>query len=176
MTNNYTTMIRRIGSTTYKVKVYFKDSGETMEDKILRIVRNEVLENGETGVYGRIYHPDADNYMPVANPANVQTGPAFILTTTDGNTPQMYQVEIERINLTAADRNKNMVIRITDSRLLSVTGGIVAGMSGSPLIQNGMLVGAVTHVFVNNVEKGYAIFARNMLDSLDKVVQKDKAA
>ena len=62
-----------------------------------------------------------------------------------------------------------MVIRVTDSRLLTLTGGIVAGMRGSPIIQDGHLAGAVTHVFVNNVEKGYAIFARNMLDTLDSI-------
>ena len=66
-----------------------------------------------------------------------------------------------------------MIIEITDPRLLSVTGGIVQGMSGSPIIQNGKLVGALTHVFVNNPKKGYAIFAENMLETAQKTAQKE---
>ena len=137
----------------------------------------KVLANGETGVYGKVYLPDRDNVMPVASPASIKPGKAYMLTTINGNSPKMYEVEIEKVNLTATDRNKNMVIRVTDSRLLTLTGGIVAGMSGSPIIQDGRLAGAVTHVFVNNVEKGYAIFAQNMVETLDKtVISNDSAA
>ena len=129
----------------------------------------KVLKNGSTGVYGKAYIADSENMMPVANPASIKTGKAYILTTINGTKPRRYEIEIEKVNLTSDDRNKNMVIRVTDSRLLTLTGGIVAGMSGSPIIQDGQLAGAVTHVFVNNVEKGYAIFARNMLDTLDSI-------
>ena len=128
-----------------------------------------LLHNGASGVYGKAYRADSDYIMPVADPAGVKTGPAYILTTINNSSPQMYTVEIEKVNLTAPDNNKNMVIHITDSRLLTLTGGIVAGMSGSPIVQEGRLVGAVTHVFVNNVERGYGIFARNMLKTLDEV-------
>ncbi|MBR5521483.1 MAG: SpoIVB peptidase [Oscillospiraceae bacterium] len=138
----------------------------------------KLLYNGRSGVYGKAYGPDKDNVMPVADPASVKPGPAYILTTINNSVPQMYTVEIEKVNLTAEDNNKNMVIRITDSRLLALTGGIVAGMSGSPIIQNGRLAGAVTHVFVNNVERGYGIFARNMINTLDSVArnENEKAA
>ncbi len=133
------------------------------------IASGKLLYNGASGVYGKAYAMDKDNIMPVANPAAIKTGPAYILTTINGSVPRMYKVDIEKVNLTADDNNKNMVIRITDTRLLTLTGGIVAGMSGSPIIQDGQLVGAVTHVFVNNVERGYGIFARNMIDTLDSV-------
>jgi len=109
--------------------------------------------------------------MEVANPSDIKSGKATVLTTINGTQPQEYEIEIEKVNLTSADRNKNMVIRITDSRLLALTGGIVAGFSGSPIIQNGRLVGAVTHVFVNQVDRGYGIFATNMLATMDSVAR-----
>ena len=77
-----------------------------------------------------------------------------------------YTVEIEKVNLTNRD-GKNMVIRITDPELLRQTGGIVQGMSGSPIIQDGKLIGAVTHVFINDPTRGYGIFIENMLDAAE---------
>lgn len=97
---------------------------------------------------------------------DVKTGEAEILTTVSGDTPQKYKVEIEKIDYNSAESTKNMVIRITDKELLELTGGIVQGMSGSPIIQNGKLIGAVTHVFVSDPTKGYAIFAENMVEYL----------
>ncbi len=132
----------------------------------------KVLKNDTTGVYGRAYSADSDNYMPVASPGQIKQGKAYILTTISGSIPQKYEIEIEKVNLTSRQPNKNMVIKVTDSRLLSLTGGIVAGMSGSPIIQDDRLVGAVTHVFVNNVARGYGIFARNMLRSMDSTAEK----
>lgn len=136
------------------------------------IANGQVLYNGETGVYGKAYSFDKDNFMPVATPAEIETGPAYILTTINGTFPQKYQIEIEKVNLTSNDPIKNMVIRITDPKLLSLTGGILRGFSGSPIIQNGKLVGAVTHVFVNQVDRGYGIFAYNMLNTMDSVAEK----
>ncbi|MBQ3009348.1 MAG: SpoIVB peptidase, partial [Oscillospiraceae bacterium] len=149
-------------------------AGQLKGSFLSTMASGKVLENGKTGVYGRAYTRETDNMMPVATPGQIKTGKAYILTTISGTEPHMYEVEIEKVNLTANDRNKNMVIRITDSRLLSLTGGIVAGMSGSPIIQDGMLVGAVTHVFVNQVERGYAIFAQNMLETMDSVAEAKK--
>ena len=117
---------------------------------------------------------EKENIMSVATPGQIQTGRAHIITTINGTQPQQYEIEIEKVNLNTSDRNKNMVIRITDSRLLALTGGIVRGFSGSPIVQNGRLVGAVTHVFVNQVDRGYGIFATNMLDTLDSVVKQHK--
>ncbi len=142
------------------------------------IPAGKMLKNSSTGVYGRAYTTETDNMMTVAGAASIKPGKAYILTTINGNIPQKYEIEIEKINLTAKDRNKNMVIRITDPKLLALTGGIVAGMSGSPIVQDNRLVGAVTHVFVNNVERGYGIFAQNMLVTLDETAEKfgDKTA
>ena len=121
--------------------------------------------NDTTGVYGTLTGAaPGGEAMPVANCQEVEVGEAEILTTLSGTTPRRYQVRIERVNLTAADPNRNLLLRVTDERLLAKAGGIVQGMSGSPILQNGRLVGAVTHVFVQDSSKGYAIFAEDMLE------------
>lgn len=133
------------------------------------IASGKILHNGTTGVYGKAYTMDNDTIISVATPSQIHTGKAYIITTISGAQPEKYEIEIEKVNLTTSDPNKNMIIRVTDSRLLALTGGIVRGFSGSPIIQDDKLVGAVTHVFVNQVDKGYGIFATNMLDTIDKL-------
>lgn len=119
--------------------------------------------NNQMGVYGTIIgSPNNKQAIPLALKHEIKEGNAKILTTLEGNTPEYYDIFIEKINYSDASPTKNMVIKITDPRLLSKTGGIVQGMSGSPIIQNDMLIGAVTHVFVNDPTKGYAIFSENM--------------
>lgn len=130
-----------------------------------------ILRNDENGVYGRVSAFAAADFkgeaMPVAQSWQVKTGDAEILTTIDGVTPVRYSVEIEKVTLSTENPNKNMLIKITDSRLLQATGGIVQGMSGSPIIQDGKIVGAVTHVLINDPTHGFAIFAENMLNTMD---------
>ena len=104
----------------------------------------------------------------------VLPGAAEILTTTSGETPRSYRVYIEKVN--DADPHRNMVLRVTDPALLAQTGGIVQGMSGSPILQNGRLVGAVTHVLVNDPTRGYGIFAQTMLEQAHSVSGTDAAA
>lgn len=123
--------------------------------------------NGENGVYGETRTIFAGRTMEVAFAQEVVTGPAQILTTTLGQTPKLYTVEIEKV--TDAESVRNMVIHVTDSDLLAETGGIVQGMSGSPILQNGRLVGAVTHVLVNDPTRGYAIFAETMLTQAEQL-------
>ena len=89
----------------------------------------------------------------------VHTGQAQVLTTIHGTTPKLYDIRIDQVRYNDSAPTRNMVIVITDEELLEQTGGIVQGMSGSPILQDGMLVGAVTHVFVNDPTKGFAIFA-----------------
>ena len=101
--------------------------------------------------------------IPMAFKQDISLGKATILTTIDGTSPKEYSIEIEKIDYNSNESSKNMVIHITDEELLSKTGGIVQGMSGSPIIQNGKLIGAVTHVFVNDPTKGYGIFCENMI-------------
>lgn len=130
-----------------------------------------VSANDSTGVYGTLQsNAVSGQIMPVAQIQQVSPGPAQILTTIDGTIPQWYDVTIERVNMTAGDPNRNLLLRVTDERLLSATGGIVQGMSGSPVVQDGCLVGAVTHVLVNDPTRGYGIFAATMLERADAAV------
>ena len=129
---------------------------------------NGVLSlNDKTGVYGYSV-TDKTTEIPVAVKQEIQEGKANIICTVTDSGPQSYEIEITKIYSNASSVNKDMVIKVTDERLLNITGGIVQGMSGSPIIQNGMLVGAVTHVFVNNPKQGYAIFAERMLETSNK--------
>ena len=124
-----------------------------------------IESNTECGIFGMVSEPPSDGKaIPMAFRQEVKTGAATILTTTDGDTPREYDIEIEHINICDMESSKSMVIRITDEELIEQTGGIICGMSGSPIIQNGMLVGAVTHVFLNDPVRGYAIFCETMLD------------
>ena len=111
------------------------------------------------------------NTVPVAFKQEIVRGKAHIISTVDGNTPEYYDAEIEDISYNNLNKTKNMVIKITDERLLKKTGGIIQGMSGSPIIQNGRLAGAVTHVFINDPSRGYAVFAENMLEMSEKISQ-----
>ena len=106
--------------------------------------------------------------IPMAFRQEVHCGPALIMSTINGQEPEKYSIEIEKINLCALSGTKSMVIRITDQRLLEQTGGIVRGMSGSPIIQDGMLAGAVTHVFLNDPTRGYAVFAESMIEQMEQ--------
>jgi stage IV sporulation protein B len=103
--------------------------------------------------------------MPTAEASQIHTGAATILSTVNGETPQEYSVEILKIYANSDKMGRNLLLKVTDPRLLQTTGGIVQGMSGSPIIQDGKLVGAVTHVLVNDPTTGYGIFIENMLDA-----------
>lgn len=96
--------------------------------------------------------------IPLAFSSQVETGPAEILTVIEGDTIGRYNVEIERVSFQPTPSDKGMIVRVVDETLLAQTGGIVQGMSGSPIVQNGRLVGAITHVFINDPSRGYGIF------------------
>lgn len=126
----------------------------------------QLCRNDDTGVYGTLYGEPIDAApVAAAMKQNVEKGAAQILTTVDGEAPKLYEIKIETLDLREDAATKNMVLRITDPELLAKTGGIVQGMSGSPILQNGKLVGAVTHVFINDPERGYGIFIENMLEN-----------
>lgn len=148
--------------------VYKGTAGETgsLSCAFVDEVIGSLKSNINNGIYGNCVLPiDETKKIPVAACQEVQKGEAQILSTIEGEEPKLYSISIERINYSSELEQKNMIIKVTDPELLEKTGGIVQGMSGSPIIQNGMLVGAVTHVFVNNPTKGYAIFAENMLET-----------
>ena len=128
-----------------------------------------VLANDTAGVYGQYSGSQTGHSMPVANLQEVTPGDAELWTTVQGTTAQPYKVKIERVTMTGSDPNRNLLIRVTDARLLEATGGIVQGMSGSPIVQNGQLAAVLTHVLVNDPTSGYAIFAATMLEKADAV-------
>ncbi len=123
-----------------------------------------LFKNQETGVYGLIDNFNIEQEeISVAMKQDIKRGKAQILTTINGSSPEYYDIEISNVNYNEKFPTKNMIITITDKNLLEKTGGIVQGMSGSPIIQNGKLVGAITHVLVNDSKRGYAIFAETMI-------------
>lgn len=127
--------------------------------------KGSLCVNCEAGMYGYSDSIPQNGTVPVALSNEVKTGEAEIICTVDKNGPKRYKAEIVKMLKKSGEVNKDMIVKITDSELLSKTGGILQGMSGSPIIQNGMLVGAVTHVFVNDPTQGYAIFADKMLET-----------
>lgn len=122
-------------------------------------------KNTEQGVFGKADSAICGDALPVAGSEQVRTGSAVIRSTVDGKNLREYSVEILKIYPNSGNRTRNMLLKVTDPALLAATGGIVQGMSGSPIIQDGKLVGAVTHVLVNDPTTGYGIFIQNMLDA-----------
>lgn len=130
-------------------------------------VIGEITENTAAGIFGicdeelmenSVYDP-----IPIALKQEISLGPAQIICSVSGE-PEFYDVEIVEVNLDQENVNRGIVIRVVDEKLLTLTGGIIQGMSGSPIIQNGKFIGAVTHVLVQDSRKGYGIFIENMLE------------
>lgn len=131
-----------------------------------------LTKNGDNGLYGSLdAYPFGWQTMAVAHRQQVKEGAAQILCTVDGTRPQAYDAVIQQVRYGGADSTRNLVIQVTDPDLLAATGGIVQGMSGSPIIQGGKLVGAVTHVLVDDPTRGYGIFAEDMLETAQAVVE-----
>ena len=122
-------------------------------------------KNTTRGVFGQAEKPWDGIALEVASPKEIRTGHATIRSTVSGKQTRDYSVEILKLYPENKDQGRNMLIRVTDKALLETTGGIVQGMSGSPIIQDGKLIGAVTHVLVNDPTTGYGIFIENMLDA-----------
>ncbi len=145
------------------------DPGELKGRFTGSIAIGTIIVNEKNGVYGTVRRSFSGRQCEAAFSQEITTGPASILTTIEGEWPQEYSVEIEKITLAGENANRNMVIHVTDERLLETTGGIVQGMSGSPILQNGRLVGAVTHVLVNDPTRGYGIAIDSMLETAQTV-------
>ena len=126
-------------------------------------IAGTIDRNTLCGIFGRIDLPEQGKTLPVAQKEEVRTGPATICCNVSGSAVEEYGVCIEEIYIQGEQRN--LLLKVEDPTLLTLTGGIVQGMSGSPIIQNGKLVGAVTHVLVNDPTQGYGIFIENMLDA-----------
>ncbi len=129
----------------------------------------QLSDNHHTGIYGQIDEDELEDYtnnnflFETGSKRDVKPGKAQIISEISGEAVS-YDIEILECQYDGSRENQDMIIEITDEKLLELTGGIVQGMSGSPIIQNGKIVGAVTHVFVNNPRQGYGIFIDNMLE------------
>lgn len=124
-----------------------------------------LLANRETGVYGTLHQAPAGEMVETLTREEVATGPVQLLVSLDETGPQLYEAEIQEI-INQDKTTKNLVVQVTDPRLLERTGGIVQGMSGAPILQNGKLAGAITHVFTEDPTLGYGIFISNMLEGM----------
>lgn len=169
------------------------ESGELTTTNILSIVKGQkgtpgeirgTIENSESlgsiykntsfGVYGKVQSKnrlDINNMeeMDVALRDEIKTGKAQILCELENGKTEKHDVEIKKLYLNNNENNKSMVIKITDEKLIEKTGGIIQGMSGAPIIQNGKFIGAVTHVLVNDPTVGYGVFADIMIKQLKEV-------
>lgn len=127
--------------------------------------------NSHAGVFGTsdIFTTDNSMLMQVSSKQEVKNGYAQILSTVDSTEPVLYDCNIKIKSTSDNEQTQNIIVTVTDKQLISKTGGIVQGMSGSPIIQNGKLVGAVTHVLVDDPTKGYGIFAENMLETSESI-------
>ncbi len=146
-------------------KSYKNYPGE-LKGKFDTVAVGELWDNTQQGVFGRFFSlpENCRNAVPVGSKGQLKEGKAHILTTLSASEIGEYEIEIEEIYANSGS-TKNFLVHVTDKRLLEQTGGIVQGMSGSPIIQDGKLVGAVTHVLVNDPTRGYGIFIENMLDT-----------
>lgn len=163
------------------------DNGEVVQSKVASIQQGKKGKPGEIrgifyeasnpigalekntnfGIYGKAYQPIKNRKykkpIEIGYQNQIHEGKAHILTTTNDNQIEAYEICIEKINKQRIPNTKSMIIRVTDKRLIKKSGGIVQGMSGSPIIQEGKLIGAVTHVFVNDPTKGYGLFIEWMI-------------
>ncbi len=125
-----------------------------------------VTANNNTGLFANATTDFSGVTYPVALKNSIQVGEAQILCTVGGTEPQLYTVQITKVNNNLAE-HRNLCIQVTDEKLLAATGGIVQGMSGSPILQNGKIIGAVTHVLISDPTAGYGIFIENMLSAAE---------
>lgn len=133
----------------------------------------DVSLNCDEGVYGVMKQDiNAQNLTKIALKQEVADGAAQILCTVNGDTPKLYECQIKK-HKNGNSKTQNLIVTITDSELIEITGGIVQGMSGSPILQDGKLVGALTHVLVEDSKTGYGIYAENMLDTAQSVAKKE---
>lgn len=128
--------------------------------------------NAENGVYSFLKGSiNLSNLTEIALKQEIKDGEAQILCTLNGNTPKLYSCRVKKRTSSYLSPTQNLLITVTDEKLLNLTGGIVQGMSGSPVLQNGKLIGAVTHVLIDDPTSGYGIFAENMLTTVKAVTQ-----
>lgn len=159
------------------------ESGDPGEKRAHFLKESKILGNIERntafGIFGKMSNnPDHSLYskgIPVAFSREVKEGPAEILTVVEGQQVERYSIDIVHVADQSEPATKGLVLRITDPKLIEKTGGIVQGMSGSPIVQNGKLIGAVTHVFVNDPKSGYGCFIEWMLQDAGVMLKKESS-
>lgn len=157
-------------------------NGDPGEKRAHFVKEKQILGNIERntpfGIFGKMSemptHSYAEQAIPVAFAEDVKEGPAQILTVVNGQKVESFDIEVSHVVKQSSPATKGMVIKVTDERLISKTGGIVQGMSGSPIIQDGKLIGAVTHVFVNDPTSGYGCFIEWMLQDAGVLLHSNK--
>lgn len=124
----------------------------------------EICDNTQIGIYGKYDGKFGGDLYRIAAKGEARIGKAQVLTTIEGAAPKFYDVEIVKVVSQSEPAEKGMVVKVSDKELIEKTGGIVQGMSGSPIVQDGVLIGAITHVFVQDPTRGYAVHSRFMFD------------
>lgn len=158
-----------VGATVTGVQSGNKNTAGSLCCRFEDYTVGRLMENTSCGIYGSYTSvSEKTKEYTVAAAQEVKKGLAQIISTVDGNSPQTYDIEIVKVNY-KGDGEKDIVFKVKDDKLIEKTGGIVQGMSGSPIIQNNKLVGAVTHVIVDNPKKGYGIFAQTMYEKSNNV-------
>ncbi len=155
-------------TTIYSVKKGIPRVPGELKGSITNNILGEINGNTDKGIYGKVLDEkllEGKKEIEILPKSKIKEGKASIICTLDDNTKKEYEVNIEKVLLTSSG-NKNMIIKITDKELLEKTGGIVQGMSGSPIIQDGKLIGSVTHVFLNDCTRGYGVFIENMIEDM----------
>lgn len=145
------------------------EAGEKNAEFNYNHIYGDVRENTNHGIFGLYQEEIRTSLIPVGTKEDIKIGTASLYTVLNGNSKQEYEIEITNIN--EYSEIKNLTFKITDKELLEQTGGIVQGMSGSPIVQNGKIIGAVTHVIVDNPITGYGIFITTMLQNGDKLIK-----
>lgn len=154
-----------VKATVSKIEKSTRGTTGSLECDFTNQTLGKLLSNTDCGIYGAYAEiSECAKEYPVAAIQEVKKGKATLISTVEKGQPKEYEIEITHIGFNENNREKNMIVKVTDKDLIDKTGGIVQGMSGSPIIQNGKLVGALTHVIVGNPQKGYAVFAQTMAE------------
>lgn len=154
-----------VKATVSKIEKSTRGTTGSLECDFTNQTLGKLLSNTDCGIYGAYAEiSECAKEYPVAAIQEVKKGKATLISTVEKGQPKKYEIEITHIGFNENNREKNMIVKVTDKDLINKTGGIVQGMSGSPIIQNGKLVGALTHVIVGNPQKGYAVFAQTMAE------------
>lgn len=154
-----------VKATVSKIEKSTRGTTGSLECDFTNQTLGKLLSNTDCGIYGAYAEiSECAKEYPVAAIQEVKKGKATLISTVEKGQPKKYEIEITHIGFNENNREKNMIVKVTDKNLIDKTGGIVQGMSGSPIIQNGKLVGALTHVIVGNPQKGYAVFAQTMAE------------